>query len=146
MRGLYPREVGLVAKREHLGRGVRFPIGLNVAGGVSTTAFDESVRQSIFIILGTAPGERVMRPEFGCQIHDLVFAPNNVATSMRAEFYCQEAIAKFEPRIEQVKVTARPSADEPNRLDLRIEYLVSDQHDVRSLVYPFYLRSSDGEG
>ena len=88
--------------RDFLGRGLRFPVSVNLNGGVSTSALEENVRQSIFIILGTAPGERINRPQFGCQIHDLMFAPNNDLTAARAEVYCEEAIYKFEPRIEKV--------------------------------------------
>ena len=63
--------------RDFLGKGLRFPVSINLNGGVSSSQLEENVRQSIFIILGTAPGERINRPEFGCQIHDLMFAPNN---------------------------------------------------------------------
>ena len=113
--------------REFLGRGLRFPVSVNLGGGVSTSALEENVRQAIFIILGTAPGERLGRPEFGCQIHDLMFAPNNELTAARAEVYCEEAIYKFEPRVARVTVTAAPNADEPNRLDIRIEYVIAGQ-------------------
>jgi phage baseplate assembly protein W len=128
--------------RDFLGKGLRFPVSVNLTGGISSSAFEESVRQSVFIILGTAPGERVKRPDFGCRIHDLMFAPNNDATAARAEYYCEEAIYKYEPRVDQVKVTARPSAGEPNRLDVHIEYVIAGKHEKRSLVYPFYLRTA----
>ena len=131
--------------RDYLGKGWRFPVSVNLTGGVSTSAYEENVRQSIFIILGTAPGERVMRPDFGCRIHDLMFAPNNDVTAARAEHYCEEAIYKYEPRIEKCRVTSRPNPVEPNRLDLQIDYVISGAHDKRSLVYPFYLRHADEE-
>jgi phage baseplate assembly protein W len=131
--------------REFLGRGLRFPVSVNLNGGVSTSALEENVRQSIFIILGTAPGERINRPHFGCQIHDLMFAPNNDLTSARAEVYCEEAIYKFEPRIEKVSCTASANADEPNRLDVRIEYVIAGKNEKRNLVYPFYLKTTDEE-
>lgn len=79
--------------REHLGRGLRFPVALDLGGGVATSALDDNVRQAIAVILGTAPGERLGRPEFGCRIHDLLFAPNNELTAARAELYCTEAIS-----------------------------------------------------
>ena len=131
--------------REFLGRGIRFPVSVNLNGGVSSSALEENVRQSIFIILGTAPGERINRPQFGCQIHDLMFAPNNDLTSARAEVYCEEAIYKFEPRVEKVKCVANANADEPNRLDIRIEYVIAGKNDKRNLVYPFYLKQQDEE-
>ena len=131
--------------REFLGKGLRFPVSINLNGGVSTSQLEENVRQSIFIILGTAPGERIYRPEFGCQIHDLMFAPNNPLTCARAKIYCEEAIYKFEPRVEYVACEARPNPDEPNRLDIRIEYVIAGKNDKRNLVFPFYLRNEDGE-
>lgn len=131
--------------RDYLGKGLRFPVSINLNGGVSSSALEENVRQSIFIILGTAPGERLYRPEFGCRIHDLMFAPNNGLTAARAEVYCEEAIYKFEPRIEFVKCGAYPNSDEPNRLDVRIEYVIAGKNDKRNLVYPFYLKTEDDE-
>jgi phage baseplate assembly protein W len=131
--------------REFLGRGLRFPVSVNLNGGVSSSALEENVRQSIFIILGTAPGERINRPHFGCQIHDLMFAPNNDLTGARAEVFCEEAIYKFEPRVEKVMCRASANRDEPNRLDIRIEYLIAGKNEKRNLVFPFYLRNVDNE-
>jgi phage baseplate assembly protein W len=131
--------------REFLGRGIRFPVSVNLNGGVSSSALEENVRQSIFIILGTAPGERINRPQFGCQIHDLMFAPNNDLTAARAEVFCEEAIYKFEPRVEKVSCTALANADEPNRLDIRIEYVIASKNEKRNLVFPFYLKNLDEE-
>jgi len=129
--------------RDFLGKGVRFPVSVNLNGGVSSSQLEENVRQSIFIILGTAPGERINRPYFGCQIHDLMFAPKNDLTAARAEIYCEEAIHKFEPRIEKVTCRAQPNGDEPNRLDIRIEYMIAGKNDKRNLVFPFYLHTED---
>jgi Bacteriophage baseplate protein W len=131
--------------RDFLGRGLRFPVSVNLNGGVSSSQLEENVRQSIFIILGTAPGERINRPMFGCQIHDLMFAPNNPVTSARAEIYCEEALYKFEPRIEKCVCRATPNSDEPNRLDIRIEYVIAGKNDKRNLVFPFYLRHEEDE-
>lgn len=130
-------------ERDFLGKGLRFPVSTNLNGGVSTSALEENVRQSIFIILGTAPGERINRPDFGCRIHDLMFAPNNSITAAAAEVYCEEAIYKYEPRIEHVACRARANPDEPNRMDIRIEYVIAGKNDKRNLVYPFYLKNED---
>ena len=130
---------------EFLGKGLRFPVSINLNGGVSSSVLEENVRQSIFVILGTAPGERIQRPDFGCRIHDLMFAPNTDITPARAEVYCEEAIYKYEPRVEKVVVRAVPNADQPNRLDIRIEYVVAGKNDKRNLVFPFYLRTEDDE-
>jgi len=131
--------------KDFLGKGLRFPVSINLNGGVSTSQLEENVRQSLFVILGTAPGERVTRPKFGCEIHDLMFAPNTPITCARAEVYCAEAIYKYEPRVDRVRCTARPNPDEPNRLDVRIEYVIAGKNDSRNLVFPFYLKSEEEE-
>jgi phage baseplate assembly protein W len=113
------------------------------AGGIAMSELDESIRQSMLIILGTAPGERVMRPNFGCNIHDLVYAPNNLNTATLAAHYCIEALGKWEPRIEEVEARAEPSDSDNNRLDITIKYKVRASNTSRNLVYPFYIRRSD---
>jgi Bacteriophage baseplate protein W len=129
--------------RDFLGRGFRFPVSVNLNGGFSSSQLEENVRQSIFIILGTAPGERLNRPDFGCRIHDLMFAPNNPITSARAEIYCEEAIYKHEPRVQNVTCTAMPNPDQPNVLELKVQYMIANQSSQRNLVFPFYLREED---
>lgn len=131
--------------REFLGKGWRFPVAVNLTGGISTSAYEDNVRESIFVILGTAPGERLNRPHWGCRIHDLMFAPNNHVTAALSEHFCEEALLKFEPRVGEVKVEARPSRDEPNRLNIRILYTVRETNAKHNLVYPFYLRQPDDE-
>lgn len=131
------------AKRDFLGRGLRFPVAINRTGGIATSSQEENIRESIFIILGTAPGERIKRLEFGCDIHDLVFAPNNPTTAAMAAHFVTEALLKWEPRIEKVEVTAAPSSAEPNRLDIRVSYVVRATNQPANLVYPFYLRQAD---
>jgi hypothetical protein len=113
------------------------------AGGIAMSELDESIRQSLLIILGTAPGERVMRPNFGCAIHDLVYAPNNLNTASLAGHFCVEALSKWEPRIEEVEAQAEPSDADANRLDITIKYKVRATNASRNLVYPFYIRRSD---
>ncbi len=129
--------------RDFLGKGLRFPVSINLNGGVSSSQLEENVRQSIFIILGTAPGERLMRPDFGCRIHDLMFAPNHEMTAARAEIYCEEAIYKYEPRIERVSCRALPNASQPNQLDIRVEYVIAGVNNAKNLVFPFYLKNDD---
>lgn len=113
------------------------------SGGIAAAEFEESIRQSILIILGTAPGERVMRPNFGCQIHDLLFAPNTLATATLVSEYCVEALNKWEPRISEIEAEAEPSREDPNRMDIQIKYTVNATNTPRNLVYPFYIRRSD---
>jgi len=128
--------------RNFLGRGWKYPVEVDRAGGISMSELDESIRQSLLIILGTAPGERVMRPTFGCNIHDLVYAPNNLNTASLAAHFCVEALGKWEPRIEEVEAHAEPSDSDENRLDITIKYKVRATNTSRNLVYPFYIRRS----
>ena len=129
--------------RNFLGRGWKYPVEVDRAGGIAMSELDESIRQSMLIILGTAPGERVMRPNFGCSIHDLVYAPNNLNTASLAAHFCVVALSKWEPRIEEVEASADPSNDDSNRLDITIKYRVRATNNSRNLVYPFYIRRSE---
>lgn len=126
-----------------LGKGWRFPVDIDRTGGVSVAVHEETIRDSIFIILGTAPGERLMRPDFGCDIHDLVFSPNNPTTCGLASHYCAVALRKFEHRITKVNVRARPAPDEPNKIMISIDYTVVATQTTRNLVYPFYLKTAE---
>ncbi|NDJ84540.1 MAG: GPW/gp25 family protein [Chloroflexi bacterium] len=122
-----------------IGRGWAFPPQIDNRGQIALTGSDSEIQQAIQIILSTALGERVMRPDFGCRIHELVFAPNNLTTHATAERYVRDALLRWEPRISLKKVTA--AADENNHgvLHIRIEYVVKGKQDPRSLVFPFYL-------
>jgi phage baseplate assembly protein W len=128
-----------------LGKGWRFPVDVNRNGGVAMSAYEELVRESIIIIIGTAPGERVMRPYFGCEIHDLLFAPNDTTTAGLAAHYCTKALQKWEPRIEDVECDANPSIDQPNKLLINIKYKVRGTNSTHNMVYPLYLRRSEEE-
>ncbi|MCB8919540.1 MAG: GPW/gp25 family protein [Ardenticatenaceae bacterium] len=125
--------------KDIVGRGWSFPIAINPQGGLSLTDENSEIVQAIRIILMTAPGQRVMRPTFGCRLHELVFAPNNVATATLAQRYVEEALKMWEPRINVVNIVVGPEPDQPHVLMIRIEYQVKATRDRRSLVYPFYL-------
>lgn len=128
-----------------LGRGVGFPVKLGSAGTLQTAQYEESVHQSILIILGTARGERVMRPEFGCGIYDLVFEMRTASTAGRISQAVQEALLTFEPRIDVVDVDVTPQLDdEGEKLLIRVDYRVRATNNVFNLVYPFYLERSLG--
>lgn len=129
-------------KKSFLGVGWRFPVDLDRRKGLAMSAYEENIEESILIILGTALGERVMRPDFGCAAHDLVFAPNNANTHGLMVYYVKEALTKWEPRIQALKVVARADKDELARLDVSIEYQVIATNNVFNLVYPFYLQKS----
>jgi phage baseplate assembly protein W len=124
-----------------LGSGVAFPVRLDVKhGGVLGTATgEEAVRQSIWMILGTAPGERVMRPDFGCGIHDAVFAVQDTDAAATIVTSVREALTRWEPRIDVLDVYASPDPADPHRLLIEINYQVRSTNSRFNLVYPFYL-------
>ncbi|APR88333.1 Hypothetical protein A7982_13682 [Minicystis rosea] len=114
-------------------------VGLDSHGRIAEAGGDDGIRQSIWLILGTAPGERVGRPDFGCGIYDLVFSPQNAATMGRVVTAVRTALSTWEPRIQvlDVRVTTHPEA--PNGLLVQIEYEVHATNSRQNLVYPFYL-------
>ena len=100
---------------------------------------DEGIRQSIWMILGTSPGERVMRPGFGCGIHDLVFGVNNAATATAVAGAVRQALTTWEPRIDVLDVFAATDPSRPGLLVIEINYQVRSTNSRFNLVYPFYL-------
>ena len=122
-----------------IGRGWSFPPRLDHRGRISTVGSVEEIEQAIRIIITTVPGQRVMRPEFGCRLHELVFAPNDAQTAGLAERFVREALGRWEPRINIDEVTAGPDPDYPSRLLITTRYTIRATHNSRSLVYPFYL-------
>ncbi len=124
---------------EIVGRGWVFPPRIDAQGGLALTSERSELDQSIQIILTTAPGQRVMRTSFGCRLQELVFAPNNSHTAAQARRYVEEALGMWEPRINVLRVDARPDPENHSCLIIEIEYEVKSNHDQRSLVYPFYL-------
>jgi hypothetical protein len=126
---------------ELIGRGWTFPVGPDGSGRLSLSSGIDDLDESISLILGTSLGERVMRPKFGCRIHDLVYAPIHGNTLGLAERYVREALGWWEPRIEVSSVTVRADreAADVGRLLILISYRVRATKDERTLVYPFYL-------
>lgn len=130
--------------KEYLGQGWAFPLRVDGRGQMALATGYTDIEQSIRIILGTMPGERVMRPEFGCRAWELVFAPNNATTRSLLEHYVRQALEFWEPRI---KLLAVDVADEPGSLgaglSVHIKWTPKDRHDPRSLVYPFYIMGEE---
>ena len=127
-----------MSSSDFLGVGWAFPVGVDARGRIGLARQVTDIEQAIQIILLTPKGQRVMRPEFGCQIHDLIFAPNDANTWGMAEYYVEEALRFWEPRIEVLTVTARPSEGNNERMDVHVDYRVKATLDKRTLVYPFY--------
>jgi phage baseplate assembly protein W len=120
-----------------LGVGFAFPPAAS-AGDMATAAYETDIEQSIRIILGTAPGERVMRPDFGAGLKKLLFEPMNTTTAALAQFNVQKALVQWEPRIDQVtaSVITQPAT---GSLSISIRYRVRLTNVFYNLVYPFYL-------
>ena len=127
--------------KDFLGRGWAMPVTLDPRTGlVETAAHEDDIRQSIRIILETAPGERVMRPNFGCGIHDLVFAAVDSTTLQRIRSVVEEALRRFEARVDVLGVTADEDATSEGVLLVEIEYRVRKTNQIGNLVFPFYFR------
>lgn len=125
--------------RSFLGTGVGFPVAVGPHGGLRLSAGEASVAESIWLILSTAPGERVMNAEFGCGIHQLVFAPNTTATHAEVAHHVQESLLRFEPRIDVLDVRVSSEGDLGNVLLVAIDYRLRDNNTINNLVYPFYI-------
>ncbi len=126
---------------DFMGRGWKYPLTIE-KGKIAFSEGEDSIRESILIILGTVKGERIMRPDFGCEINELVFSPNNTQTATLFEFYIQQALMKWEPRIEVLDVNAYPDVEEKNKININIDYMIKTSNTRSNLVYPFYLERS----
>jgi len=128
-----------------LGVGLSFPFSINQSGNISMSYFEKSVSESIHVILSTSKGERIMRPDFGCEINEMVFAPNNSATQNLICHYIEEALIKWEPRVILEKVEAFPDEDDEARINISIEYKVRSVNTYFNMVYPFYLERGEND-
>jgi phage baseplate assembly protein W len=131
--------------RDFLGTGWAFPVSVDAHGRIALAQQERDIEEAIRIILLTPQGQRVMRPEFGCQIHELIFDPDDATTAGLASYYVEEALGMWEPRIRVLEVSARPDAAHAERLLIDIHYEIKATHDRRSLVYPFYRIPGEGE-
>jgi len=122
-----------------VGSGWAYPPQIDPQGGLALTNDRSELVQAIHIILGTSPGQRVMRPTFGCRLHELVFMPNNSYTAAQAQRYVEEALGMWEPRVNVLDVQVRADPEDHSRMLIEILYEAKATHDRRSLVFPFYL-------
>jgi phage baseplate assembly protein W len=129
-------------RKSFLGVGWKFPIDVDRRKGIAMSQFEENIEESILIILGTALGERVMRPDFGCGIHDLIFAPNNSNTHGLIIYHVKEALMKWEPRIQALTVDADVDERELSKVYVKVEYQVIATNNVYNIVYPFFMQKS----
>jgi phage baseplate assembly protein W len=128
--------------RDFLGIGWKFPLQVTPAGRIAQARYEQRIEESVYLILGTAQGERAMLPDFGCAIHDLVFAPNNAATLSLVVQSVRKALTTYEPRIDVLDIHADSPPQQSNLLLIRIDYRIRANNAMGNLVYPFYIREA----
>ncbi|MFJ3580982.1 GPW/gp25 family protein [Streptomyces sp. NPDC090127] len=130
---------------QFIGRGWGFPLRVSPTGGIGMVERDREIEEAIRLVLGTAPGERPMRPEFGCGIHDYVFAPGDGETAGRIGHEVRIALERWEPRIEVEDVVVAFDAVDEGTFYIDVRYTVRSTNDLRNLVFPFYsIPSTEG--
>ena len=128
-----------VERRPFLGKGFKFPLQVTPKGALATASAEQRIEESILLILSTAHGERVMLPEFGCGLHDMVFAPNDPATVTLVVDHVRKSLVRFEPRVDVLDVSAKTSPEQPNVLLIHVDYRVRVNNAIGNLVYPFFI-------
>ncbi len=131
---------GKTMTKNFLGKGWKYPVKVSNDGALAMSQYEDDIREAIPIILGTAKGERIMRPDFGCGIHELIFEPINTTTVSLVQDSVQEALTLWEPRIEVLQVEVVPDQAGVGKLLITIEYRVRSTNNRFNLVYPFYLK------
>lgn len=124
--------------QEFIGKGWGFPLRTDHTGGIALVSEDREIAESIRLILATSPGERPMRPEFGCGVHEFVFAPANATTAGDIAYAVKMALDRWEPRIELDGVNVRFDEAEYGVLYIDINYSIRGTNSPRNLVFPFY--------
>src|SRR6266567_497931 len=124
------------SQREFLGVGWKFPLQVTPGGTIAQAEYEQRIEESLYLILSTAKGERVMLPNFGCSIHELVFAPNNTVTRSMVVQHVRQALVAFEPRIDVLDIAAETAPEQPNLLLIRINYRIRANNALGNLVYP----------
>jgi phage baseplate assembly protein W len=124
---------------QFIGAGLAFPLRTDATGGIALVRGEREIQEAIRLILATAPGERPMRPEFGCAIGEFVFAPADAATAGLIAYEVRVALERWEPRIDlhDVQVDFAGAAD--GVLHINIRYALRGSNDPRNLVFPFYV-------
>lgn len=129
---------------DFLGTGWAFPPHVDGRGRIALARRERDIEEAMQIILLTPKGQRVMRPEFGCEIHSLLFAPNDANTFNLASFFVRDALEMWEPRIEVQDVQTQPDPEYAERMLITIHYKVKSTYDQRTLVFPFYRIPGEG--
>lgn len=124
---------------EFIGRGISFPMRVDQSGSIATTSGAGDIDSSILMVLTTAPGERLMRPAFGCKIWQLLFEPINANTLGLMSEAVREAVARWEPRVKIENIRVEPDPGAVGAVKIYLDYVVQTTNDRRNLVYPFYV-------
>lgn len=126
--------------KAYLGRGLAFPLQIDPKGGIALAGGERDIEQAIQIILETRPGERMMRPEFGCRAQEMLFEPRDVSARTTIARYVREALTRWEPRIDVHNIDVSfGSGNTDGAVFVEITYVIKESHDTRSIVYPFFL-------
>lgn len=128
------------AARAFLGVGWAFPPHLEPGGRIAEAVYEQDIGEAIRIVLGTNPGERVMRPDFGAGLNAFVFEPVNPTTLARVETRVRDSLIAWEPRIDVLAVQVGPQGSPPSTLLIELSYRVRATNSLQNLVYPFYLQ------
>jgi hypothetical protein len=126
--------------KDFLGRGWKFPVAVDAAGRIALSEYEDDVREAIRIILMTSKGERVMQPDFGAGLYDYVFASMNSTNLGRIQRAVEDALVKWEPRVQVTAVKVEPDQGELGKLLINIDYRVRATNTRFNLVFPFYLK------
>lgn len=130
---------------DFIGRGIMFPMRVDQSGSIALSSGKDDLGSSIHMVLATAPGERLMRPNFGCRIWELMFEPINANTIGLMGVAVREALAQWEPRIDVDSVDVEPDGITDGRVNIAIHYRVRATNDHRNLVFPFYVIPKEEE-
>lgn len=134
-----------MSQDDFLGRGFSFPVQVDGATGrVRETAGEEDIWQAVNIILSTRKGERVMRPDFGCDIYNFMFGTMDYTSLHLMEQAVWEALVRFEPRIRDIQVEALIPEDGNGMVEIHIGYVVRSTNNMYNVVYPFYMNEGTG--
>jgi uncharacterized protein len=124
---------------DFIGAGWAYPVATDATGGIALVTREREIEQAIRLILETSPGERPMRPEFGCRVSDHVFGPANASTAGMLTYEVRRALDRWEPRIDVEDVTVSFDAVDLGTLYIDVRYTIRATNDVRNLVFPFYV-------
>jgi uncharacterized protein len=129
---------------EFIGSGWAFPLRTDATGRIALVSREQEIEESIRLVLGTAFGERPMRPEFGCAIHDYVFDSADTETAAKVAAAVRASLRRWEPRIDVTDVLVSFDREDPSIIYIEIRYAIGETNDPRNLVFPFYVIPAEG--